>query len=83
MRPETATTRSVRCAVISTDGAFRKIVEQAVRHPDAGTTLEIEFGVPFAAFGNAELKALKGASPMRPRSRCRPASLRPGSGPDG
>ncbi len=56
-------TRSVRCAVISTDGAFRKIVEQAIRHPDAGTTLEIEFGVPFAAFGNAELKALKGASP--------------------
>ncbi len=62
-RPETSTTRPVRCAVISTDGAFRKIVEQAVRHPDAGTTLEIEFGVPFAAFGNAELKALKGASP--------------------
>jgi pilus assembly protein CpaE len=38
-------------------------VEQAVRHPDAETTLEIEFGVPFAAFGNAELKALKGTSP--------------------
>ncbi|NNG16477.1 MAG: AAA family ATPase [Gemmatimonadales bacterium] len=62
-RPETAPTRLVRCAIISTDGAFRKIVEQAVRHPDAGCTLEIEFGVPFAAFGNAELKALKGASP--------------------
>jgi len=62
-RPEPAPTRPVACAVISTDGAFRKIVEQAVRHPDSGTTLEIEFGVPFAAFGNAELKALKGASP--------------------
>lgn len=62
-RPEPARARPVQCAVISTDGAFRKIVEQAVRHPDSGTTLEIEFGVPFAAFGNAELKALKGASP--------------------
>lgn len=62
-RPDTAPTRPIRCAVISTDGAFRKIVEQGVRHPDSGTTLEIEFGVPFAAFGNAELKALKGAAP--------------------
>jgi len=62
-RRDSKPTRSVRCAVISTDGAFRKIVEQAIRHPDAGTTLEIEFGVPFAAFGNAELKALKAASP--------------------
>jgi len=62
-RLETAPSRPVRCAVISTDGAFRKIVEQAIRHPEAGTTLEIEFGVPFSAFGNAELKALKGTSP--------------------
>lgn len=54
---------SIRCAVISADGAFQQIAERALRHPEANTTLEIAITAPFSGFGNDQLQTLHRAKP--------------------
>jgi pilus assembly protein CpaE len=60
---DSVTDRSVRTALISTDRGFREMVKDVFLSHEGWTTPAIEIPVPFEAFGDEQVRALRQVSP--------------------
>src|SRR4051794_458349 len=57
------TERSVRAALISLDDRLRQQVRDVLGDPDLGASLDLELSVPFASYGEEQVRALRQLNP--------------------